>query len=136
MEPLSKGEISIIIRSMIEHENELFNHRVGWLIQLQGFLFAALSFAWDKKDTHLLVTVFSVVGMAVSLASLSNMWVYFKTTQTLKDDWDKIKNDCNVPDVVGFRAKQEHNMFLLPMWSLPFIFIIAWLFVLITNLIR
>lgn len=29
-------------RELIEHEDNLVNHRIGWLLNLQGFLFAAL----------------------------------------------------------------------------------------------
>jgi hypothetical protein len=35
-------------REMVRHENELMNHRVSWLLTLQGLLFTALGFAWDK----------------------------------------------------------------------------------------
>jgi len=36
------------LRSMVRHENDLINQRMGWLLQLQGFLFAALAFGWDQ----------------------------------------------------------------------------------------
>jgi len=38
------------IRQMIAHEDDLINHRLTWLAQLQGFLFAALGFAWEKAS--------------------------------------------------------------------------------------
>jgi hypothetical protein len=126
-----------IIRSMIEHENGLFSQRIGWLMQIQCFLFAALSFAWDKKDIQLLVNVFSIVGVSVSLASLSNMWVYFEATKNLKKSWRNLKSmDYNGPDIVGFDANNQQNYLLLPMFSLPFIFIMLWSSILIANFNR
>lgn len=134
---LSVQEIASIIRSMIEHENALLNQRIGWLIQLQGFLFAALSFAWDKKDTHLLGAFLSIVGIAVSLASISNMWIYFEATKKLKTFWKDQKPDTyKEPDIVGFDANNKNQVFLAPMCLLPFVFIAIWLLILFTSLVR
>jgi hypothetical protein len=134
---LTDEENAKVIRSMIEHENVLFNQRIGWLMQIQGLLFAALSFAWDKKDIQLLVNVFSILGVSVSLASLSNIWVYFQATKNLKESWKNLRStDYIGPDVVGFNAKYQQNYLFLPMYSLPFIFMILWLFILFANLTR
>lgn len=37
------------IREMIKHENELINHRVTWLLVIQGFSYTAVGVAWDSK---------------------------------------------------------------------------------------
>jgi hypothetical protein len=46
-----RPEADETVRQMIYHEGELINHRIGWLVTLQGLLFAALGFAWnDAKE--------------------------------------------------------------------------------------
>jgi hypothetical protein len=57
-----KTDDAAIIRSMIECENRLLNDRINWLVTIQGLLFTALGFAWDKKDTRGLITIFSLLG--------------------------------------------------------------------------
>jgi hypothetical protein len=54
---------------MVRHENELMNHRVSWLLTLQGLLFTALGFAWDKADAHALIYVFCATGAVVAISS-------------------------------------------------------------------
>ena len=42
-------------RELIEHEDNLVNHRIGWILNLQGFLFAALGLgasAWSVGPTR------------------------------------------------------------------------------------
>jgi hypothetical protein len=56
-------------REMVRHENELMNHRVSWLLTLQGLLFTALGFAWDKADAHALIYVFCATGAVVAISS-------------------------------------------------------------------
>jgi hypothetical protein len=37
------------VRSAIEHENDLTNHRFTWLMASQGFLFAAFGLTWQAS---------------------------------------------------------------------------------------
>ncbi len=38
------------VRDLIQHENNLINHRIGWMATLEGLLFAALSFSWQDPS--------------------------------------------------------------------------------------
>ena len=38
-----RPEAAETVRQMIYHEGELINHRLGWLVTLQGLLFAGLA---------------------------------------------------------------------------------------------
>ena len=55
-----------IIRSMIQHENTMVIERTNWMLALEGLLFTALAFAWDKSPV--LVLVLSVMGLVSSLS--------------------------------------------------------------------
>lgn len=69
MSDMSREELrdyAATIRSMIAGENALVNSRMGWLLTLQGLLFAALSFVWNLHSA-LSVSV-AIVGLAVSFS--------------------------------------------------------------------
>jgi hypothetical protein len=61
---------SSLIRSMIDSENVLVNHRVGWLITLQGLLFAALGVSWDKPTAVALVYILCSLGIGTAITIL------------------------------------------------------------------
>jgi hypothetical protein len=132
-----KAEYAAIIRSMIECENHLLNDRITWLVTIQGLLFAALGFAWDKKDTKGLITIFSLLGMMVSLSAWTSLNISNQARHELVRWWDANKPpDYQGPDVIGIRAFGKGSERLRPWRLLPFIFISGWMFVLIFNWIR
>jgi hypothetical protein len=63
----SPNDASEVIRSMIDRENELINHRIGWLTTTQGLFFATLGFAWDKPGAANLVGVMCFIGVMISI---------------------------------------------------------------------
>jgi hypothetical protein len=71
-EPSRDNNYRAVIRSMIQHEDQLRNQRLGWLLTLNGFLFAGLGFAWSKANGWL-VAVFAIVGVAVSISGFASM---------------------------------------------------------------
>jgi hypothetical protein len=62
-----------ILRAMIEHENQLRNQRLGYLLTLNGLLFAALGFAWSASHAKSLVVVLAVMGIAVAAIAFVSM---------------------------------------------------------------
>ena len=68
---LNSTDSAKIIRSMLQHEDRLVNDRINWLTTVQGLLFASLGFAWDKKDTKVLIAVFSFIGVMVAISAWS-----------------------------------------------------------------
>jgi hypothetical protein len=63
-----------VLRAMICHEDDLRDQRLGWLFALNGFLFAALGFAWSDSDSTSLVVIVSAVGIVVALSSAAAMY--------------------------------------------------------------
>jgi hypothetical protein len=57
------------VREMICSEDEFINHRLTWLVTLQGLLFAALGIAWEKPKFQFLIILLGIVGIVVSITS-------------------------------------------------------------------
>ena len=126
-----------IVRDMIQHENTLQNYRITWLTTVQGLLIAGLGFAWDKQDSHWHVFVFAILGILVAMSSWSALRLGKKAFTTLVEWWDAHKGTYPGPTVYGYRAPEEGPMYYLrPWWLLPWIFVGAWLAILIINIPR
>jgi len=125
-------EEAVIIREMVKQEGELINHRITWLVTLQGLLFAALGFAW--KDGRELIPILSLLGMLTSASTLSVLILAHRAFESLLKDWDSHKSaDYDGPNVIGYRSKSKILMLSRPWFSLPFLFILGWIFVIIVN---
>jgi len=115
-------EFGGVYRQLIQQENEYWNHRMGWLLTLQSFLFAALAFAW--KEVHSLVGILVVVGI-VSAAVIG--WMAHMANRTLKrlaEEWSARKGVAEEPPVIGHLSKWKVR------WGfdvvLPGLFCLAW----------
>lgn len=126
-----------IIRAMIEHENNLQNYRVTWLMTIQGLLLAALGFSWGE-GTRELVTIFCVLGLVVSLSSWSAMTLSTAAFKDLHDWWYENKpQDYKGPPVVGHKAAYQFLFWVLRPWRLlPWLFAVAWILILVHNWTR
>ena len=120
------------IRQMIAHEDDLINHRLTWLAQLQGFLFAALGFAWEKASV--LVPGLVVVGIVTALSVHAACLFSGKAVDGLRKEWDANRpTPYDGPDVIGYRADNE-GWFLgrfLPWIVLPWLFALVWICIVI-----
>ncbi len=135
-----------VVRKMISHENDLVNHRVNWLLTVQGFLFTALAFAWEKDDSLFLVPMVSAIGVAVALSSAFLLHEGSRAIVELRAWWDK---DCpkswyrgklthRGPGVVGRWSNTWYTRHFLPVqvlpvalcctWALIIVFYFAWVF--------
>jgi hypothetical protein len=131
-------ETAQTIRYMLQREEDLLHNRISWLMTIQGLLFTGLGFAWDKKDASGLIMAFAFLGIFVSLSAHSILPFYSKASKELIAWWDANKpSDYTGPDVVGFRSAHKGIFWLVRPWrSLPFIFIIGWILILIFHLSR
>ena len=135
---LNSTDSAKIIRSMLQHEDRLVNDRINWLTTVQGLLFASLGFAWDKKDTKVLIAVFSFIGVMVALSAWSSLIISNEARRDLVVWWDNNKPvSYTDPDVIGTRAFDGTLTRLMRPWrALPFLFILGWIFVFFVNLSR
>ena len=62
-----------VIRQMIQHEDDLLNHRLTWMWTLEGLLFGAVGFMWKESVAPLIaiatVGLFSCISVGYSLDS-------------------------------------------------------------------
>jgi len=107
------------LRSAIEHENTLTNHRITWLVSSQSFLFAAFILAvnqWAKKNEIYdeALYVYPLVMCVIATAGVITCWLTYQSLchgdQQLKflDQWwhiGKDWNSCTDTDVIGIKGK-------------------------------
>jgi len=117
-----------VVRSMIDRENELVNHRIGWLTTTQGLLFASLGFAWDKRDARALIGVVCFVGVAISVIHLFALIAATRAMGRLFDWWDANKPcDYIGPGVAGLNPSKNVVVRYIVFWNwMPPLFICAW----------
>jgi hypothetical protein len=124
------------VRDLIKHEGNLLNNRMSWLIQSETFLFAALSFAWDKSPI-LLITL-SAVGICIAASIGFTSSVVSDASNEILLFWNN-----TVPAavrekyvVVGLnRPSAGYRRHLKPWRALPWVFGIAWSVVALTALL-
>jgi hypothetical protein len=127
-----------IIRSMLEHENNLRNYRFTWFVTLQGLLFSALGFAWGKVDARWLIAMFCVLGFLAAIFSWIEMQLSSKGINELLSWWkDNKPKDYSGPPVIGYEwALVQWIRYLRPSRSLPWLFVVAWMFIFVYKLVN
>jgi hypothetical protein len=147
--PVTDNDFRDKIREMIQHEDQLRNMRLGWLLTLNGFLFAGLGFAWSRGNGWL-IPVFAVVGAAVSISGFASMMMSDAAVRELSGMAEpatpKGIRDCiadaNVEDVeldklkgmepvMGARRASYRNrmltVLLYPWKVLPIVLTLTWI---------
>ena len=132
------------VRSAIEHENDLTNHRFTWLLASQGFLFAAFALTWqastktdirdaDRASYQVLLAAFAVTGILVSLYLSRGMVAAHNQHNALESWWrQRPKTDANRhPPLCGTDPRMFRNM---PYYRIPYIFASAWVLLTLTVL--
>lgn len=127
-----------IVRSMLEHENNLRNYRFTWFVTLQGLLFSALGFTWGKADTRLVIAMFCVLGSLAAIISWIELQLSTKGIDKLLSWWEEHQpKDYSGPPVIGYKwALARWIRYVRPARSLPWLFVAAWLFIFIYNLVH
>ena len=119
-----------VIRQMIRHENDLMNHRLSWFNTLQGLLFAALAFSWDKPDSSGLVYMLCALGALLCLSTHYSLRGAVFAITRLRDWWDNHRDTgYNGPDVIGRRPDRKSIPLLRPYVLFPAAFGTAWLWI-------
>ena len=93
-----------VIRAMIQHEDTLRDQRLGWLFALNGFLFAALGFAWNSSDATALVIVVSIVGVVVAISGIASMRASALAVRSLAGLPALQQHDGPEPPVIALRS--------------------------------
>ncbi len=116
------------VRSMIDRENELINHRITWLMTIQGLMFAALGFAWEKSDAAALIHMLCLAGIAFSVVHLLALVSATRAIGRLSDWWETNKPaDYFGPGITGRPPARSRILRYLVFWNwVPLIFLTSW----------
>jgi hypothetical protein len=127
---------------MIQHEDDLRDQRLGWLFALNGFLFAALGFAWSDSDSTPLVVVVAALGAVVAASSAAAMYASEVAIDRLRDLADPASADAATAPVVALRSVDLQRRGgvgalvpkLYPWRIIPWCLLIAWVAVVVVRL--
>lgn len=117
-------ELERDIRSMVEHDNELLNHRIQWFLTLNGFLFTAVAIFGNQPGRDRFGTAIATVGLLTCVT----FWVALKIGRgafgRLVDLWGGYRARCTEPfnevSVYGYLAHPV-TAYLGPWLMLPYI---------------
>jgi hypothetical protein len=124
---MCEADQTSIVREMIYKENEYINHRMTWLVALQGLLFTALSFS--SKDAKQLIWIFALLGTGIALSSWLSLIFSEKAIQNLKNEWEERNPNDSWPGVIALNSCCCLKR-LLPWFFVPPMFAMAWVLVL------
>lgn len=105
------------IRNLIEHENDLVNHRMTWLLYFNAFLFAAIALLSNAtvgngavfKAAELLVFAFliALLGVLTSYLALKSIQAAFDAIKALRAHW-VLHFEPHTPGIVHANGQIVH----------------------------
>ena len=138
-----------VIREMIRHENDVTNHRIMWLLIVQGLI--ANAYVSAGKGNENIVGTLAPVGILVTLSAFVILYKSYQARGYLQFLGNAAKtgtlHEQNLPlagwppkRIPGWREKVwmfpwlgRFSDLLEPYFFLPTLLIISWLFVLIQH---
>lgn len=135
-------EKSLVIRSLINDENKMYNDRMYWLVLIEGLLFASMgALIHDNNVSNVIqyLTILFLTGLCVSISFIYIFRLSEKAMDRLKDKHREICTDLKISEkeedfVIGINHKEgcpNPFHFLAPWNFLPYVFGIAWLLLLL-----
>jgi hypothetical protein len=133
------------VRSAIEHENELTNHRLTWLLTSQAFLFAAFTYAF-QASTQITVTPelrptyryilagISVTGILVNGYLSRGVHAAQHQHERLVAWWTKDRAAAELSKHPPIAGDDPRLFFTLHYYTFPFVFWVAWFIFIIAVL--
>jgi hypothetical protein len=121
-------------RELIRHENDLVNQRIGWLVQTEGLLFAALAFSWTPAPK--LSFILAAVGIATAASIGSAIALYSPAVRGIEAWWIRSVPEHQRVDrlVMGLSAPSRGLAKALRPWrALPYVFGVTWAAVVLTK---
>ena len=145
VESISKLQYYQIIRSQIEHEDNLINQRLSWFVASQAFLFSAYAILLNAPSQvrlqnfatqqEILFSLIPLVAIGASILTyitvIAAMLATANLRRLLKTHMNE-KDSALLPPVQGYR-----QTLLLGQASpilMPFLFMISWIVLLIKSL--
>jgi hypothetical protein len=138
-------EIEGRIRGMIQHENDLLNHRIQWFLIINGFLLTATASlkAQPSSDTLLMLIILAIVGFLICVSFWFSLGIGRRGVGQLADMWEHYRDlfyrheeptGCHQIGVLGWRSNKWATR-AAPWYALPIIFGIVWILLLSANIV-
>ena len=136
-------EIEGRIRIMIQHENELLNHRIQWFLIINGFLLTATASlkVQSSSDPKLMLIILAIVGLSICISFWFSLGIGRCGVGRLADMWEHYRDlyyrheeptGCHQIGVLGWRSSKLAEVFS-PWYALPWIFGGVWIVLLGVN---
>lgn len=138
---ISPVDLYRLVRSQIEHEDNLNSQRLNWFVASQSFLFTAYAIVvsnlgtgrarWIEGHLHLLVAIIPVVSMLICLLIYATILAGTIAMKNLRTLYQPHANFFagTLPPVQGFRLTRLFGQ-AGPL-ALPPIFIAIWLLLIV-----
>jgi hypothetical protein len=121
------------IASMIQHENELTNHRIQWFLTLQGFLFTSVALYGDQPGRNLFGYLIGIMGIGVCISFGVALRAGQKGFDNLVERWHKAyeahRRDYYQAGVAGYISMNKWENRLVPWVALPWILGFGWILI-------
>lgn len=138
-------EIEGRIRGMIQHENDLLNHRIQWFLIINGFLLTATASlkAQPSTVTLLMLIILAIVGFLICISFWFSLGIGRRGVERLADMWEHYRDlyyrheeptGCHQIGVLGWRSNKWATR-AAPWYALPIIFGIVWILLLWANIV-
>lgn len=133
------------IRDQYEHENDLYNQRIIWLITIQALLYATVGLVLQSliesgatvkfNFVHLFILLIAVLGIVVALVASRTLTNGRKAQEELRDFWDEVlpsmpgqeKYGHLFPAVAGGTGKGPRHDSIFRSGNLPLYFTMSWM---------
>lgn len=144
---ITSGELKDVetrIRGMIQHENELLNHRIQWFLIINGFLLSATASLIAKltSETAFMLVILAVIGFLVCVSFWFSLGIGRRGVGRLADLWKDYRDlyyhheeptGCHQIGVLGWKSNVWATR-LAPWYLLPLIFGGVWALLICTHL--
>ena len=149
MHDVDPRQYPTVIREMIRHENDVTNHRIMWLLIVQGLIANAAVTA--GRESAEIVSAFAAVGILVTLSAFVILYKSYQARGYLQFLGTEAKQgtlrEKDLP-LIGWPSKRVKDWWkkvwpcpwvgkgselLEPFFFLPCLLILGWLFVLLRQ---
>lgn len=129
--PEDLRKIEMQISNMIQHENELLNHRIQWFLTLNGFLFTAVALYGNQPGRNWFGWTLAGVGLLVCFSFSVGLRIGGQGFKRLVGRWREVKSkhaDGFVEiGVYGHLANGFLESHYAPWKALPILMAIGWI---------
>jgi hypothetical protein len=128
-----------LVRQQVDHETDLVNGRLSWLVGSETFLFIGyanveIAIGRIRREVAALRTLVPIIGLLIATVILLAVHAATIVTHRLRREYERNAPEC--PDALGVRAhlpnlvggRGAYRMSLVPVYALPFVFIATWSF--------